>query len=382
MKERFVKLWRACPWAVLFAAFILLFTALDMAAPTRTRSEMENRELKTRPKLSWRVLMDGEYDEKFDSYINDQFVGRDGWITLKSLCESLLGKTENNGILYGKDGYLFVKLDTLDRGRSEDNLRYVREFFDKYPELPITFCVIPNSSAVLTDKLPFGVPLIDQAAVIAGAYDSAPERVATLDLFPVLSAHREEDIYYRTDHHWTVYGAYLAAQAYAQQKGMELPPFAEFEATARTVEGFYGTSYSKAKKVGTAPDRMLLPDIPLTITVNGEQKPGLYDEEKLLTRDKYAAYLWGNNNFTVLTGTNNRYPAAGGRKTRVLLIKDSFANSFAPFLTYLYDEVDILDLRYVNQLSGYLDAAEYDDILLMYNFESLMTDPYLATLRY
>lgn len=382
MKQQFLKLWRSCPWVILFAAFILLWTALDMAAPIRTHSEMENRELRTRPKLSWRVLMDGEYDEKFDGYINDQFVGRDGWISLKSFCESLLGKTENNGILYGKEDYLFVKIDALDRERSENNLRYVREFFAKYPELPITFCVIPNSCAVLTDKLPFGVPLIDQAAIIAGAYGSAPDGIAVLDLFPVLGAHKGEEIYYRTDHHWTVYGAYLAAQAYAQQKGMELPPFAEFEASARRVEGFYGTSYSKAKKVGTPPDSLLLPDIPLSIAVAGEQKPGLYDEQKLQTRDKYAAYLWGNNNFTVLTGANNRYPAADGSKTRILLIKDSFGNSFAPFLTYLYDEVDILDLRFVNQLSGYLAEQEYDDILLMYNFESLMTDPYLATLRY
>ncbi len=380
--EKFLKLWRTYPWAVLFAAFILILTALDMTNADRERSEMENRSLKTRPKLSWKVLMDGEYDEKFDGYINDQFIGRDGWITLKSRTESLLGKTENNGILYGKDDYLFVKLDALDEKRCADNRRYLQEFFEMYPKLPVTLAVVPNSYAVLSDKLPYGVPFIDQTAITREIYAQAPEHVLTLDLQPVLQEHKEEYIYYRTDHHWTVYGAYLAADAYARQRGMQLPPFSEFSSSARTVEGFYGTSYSKAKKAGTVPDSMLLPDIPLSLTVGEEQKPGLYDEEKLSTRDKYAAYLWGNNGFTALRGENNRYPAAGGQKTRVLLIKDSFGNSFAPFLSYLYDEVDIIDLRYINQLSDYLTKTGYDDVLLLYNFESLVSDPYLSTLRY
>ncbi|MCI8623888.1 MAG: hypothetical protein HFG26_09535 [Provencibacterium sp.] len=381
--EKFRKLWKSCPWAVLFAVFILLYTGLDMTQTDRERSEMENRPLKTRPKLEWRVLMKGEYDERFDSYINDQFVGRDGWITLKSCVESLLGKTENNGVIYGKDGYLFVKLDRLDEERYQDNLRYTKEFFELYPELPVTFAITPNAYMILEDKVPYGVPLIDQAAFGAEIYELAPAHVSVLNLLEPLRAHKEEYIYYRTDHHWTVYGAYLAAQAYAQQKGMELPDFEIFEQNGRTIEGFYGTNYSKAKKVGTRPDTMLLPDIPMeSVAVFGEEKPGLYDEEKLATRDKYAAYLWGNNNFTELKAENNRYPAADGHKTRVLLIKDSFGNSLAPFLTYLYDEVDIIDLRYVNKLSDYLRDAEYDDVLLLYNFESFVSDPYLSTLRY
>ena len=156
---------------------------------------MENRPLKTRPKLEWRVLMKGEYDERFDSYINDQFVGRDGWITLKSCVESLLGKTENNGVIYGKDGYLFVKLDRLDEERYQDNLRYTKEFFELYPELPVTFAITPNAYMILEDKVPYGVPLIDQAAFGAEIYELAPAHVSVLNLLEPLRAHKEEYIY-------------------------------------------------------------------------------------------------------------------------------------------------------------------------------------------
>lgn len=379
IKKTLQALWRT-PWVLLFALFIAVFTLLDMSATNRARSEMENRPLKQRPKLSWAALMSGSYDEDFDSYINDQFVFRDTWIAMKSVSESLLQKQENNGVVYGKDGYLFGKFDKLDRSRYDPNVQYILEFLEKYPKLPVTVAVIPNSYAVLTEKLPYGLPVVNQKQEIESIYAQLPQRVPALDFFAPLEAHAQEYIYYRTDHHWTSYGAYLAAQAYARQKGMELPPLQDLP--AQETEGFYGTHFSKAKKAGLPADTLAYYDIPVdSVIIDGKEKGGLYDLEKLQTRDKYAAFLWGNNNTTVIRSSNNRYHQ-DGKTSRVLLIKDSYGNSFAPFLTYLYDEIHVVDLRYMHQLSGYLESADFDDILLMYNFESLATDTHIATLRY
>lgn len=382
MKEKCREVLRRYPWVVLFAVFIAVYTCWDMTQTNRAESELENRKLAQRPKLTWSSLMDGEYDERFDQYINDQFVGRDGWITLKSLCESALGKQENNGIVFGKDGYLFRKFESLDAevpGRYEENIAYLREFCEMYPERSITMMLVPTASAVLKEKLPAGLELVDQKTEIEKIYARLPDSVDTLTLYETLDAHQDEmQLYYRTDHHWTTDAAYLAAQQYAEEKGMELPAPDTF--VRREAEGFYGTNFSTSKKVGTSADTLVYYDIPVTgVTVAGEEKDGLYDPAPLEKRDKYASFLWGNNNHTVITSEN---APADERQSRVLLIKDSYGNCFAPFLTCLYDVVEVVDVRFLNGMSSILEGQEYDDIIVLYNFETLAADPYLMRLRY
>lgn len=382
------ELFRKYPWAPLFAVFILVTTCWDMTQTSRAESELENRELAQKPKLSWSSLMEqGErsYNQKYDKYINDQFIGRDGWITLKSVSEMALGKQENNGIVFGKDGYLFRKFDSLDSavpGRYEENTGYLREFCEMYPDQPVTMMIAPTAYSILSDKLPDGLALVDQREELRKLYASLPEGAGTLLLFDALDAHRDgEQLYYRTDHHWTTYGAYLAAQAFAAEKGRELPALDTLP--AHMSDGFYGTNFATAKKIDTPADTLVYYDIPVTgVTIAGEERDGLYDPAPLKKRDQYAVFLWGNNNRTVITSENNRYPAADGHETRILLIKDSYGNCFAPFLTYLYDVVDVVDVRFLNGLKDVLAERTYDDVLVLYNFETLASDPYIMRLRY
>lgn len=370
---------RQYPWVVLFALFIVLYTGFDLTQTNRARSELENRPLKTRPKMTWSALMKGSYDEAFDGYINDQFVLRDAWITLKSYAETLLLKTENNGVLYGKEHYLFGKFDKIDETRYLPNRDYLREFPKKYPEQQMTFMIVPNSYEILQGLLPMGYRGVEETSEIQKLTASLPGNVTALPLTQTMTDNREKELYYRTDHHWSTQGAYLAAAAYAKEKGLSLPSFESLPKTQ--YPGFLGTYFSKAKKAGQKTDSITLCEIPTTsVTVAGEEKSGLYDWEKLHTRDQYAALLWGNNNFTQIRSQNNQNSAAA--TTRVLLIKDSFGNCFAPFLTYLYDEVDVLDLRYVQKLSDFLTVGYYDDVLVLYNFESFTTDGHIAKLRY
>ncbi|RGB63789.1 DHHW family protein [Provencibacterium massiliense] len=380
MLKKTLRALREYPWVILFALFILSYTVLDMSFTNKSYSELENRPLKTRPKMSFSTLMSGDYDEKFDAYINDQFFGRDGWITLKSRTESALLKTENNEIVYGKDGYLFKKYDRIDGEKYQANERYIREFFEKYPQQEITFCVVPNSYEILKDKLPVGLSLVDEAAEIERLYAGLPDNVTAQNVYSTLWEHRDDYIYYRTDHHWTTYGAYLAVCAYAGERGMTPPPLEAID--SQKVPNFYGTYFSKAKKAGAKADVITYYEVPVrSVTVADEERDGLYDLQKFETRDKYAAFLWGNNNRTVIESDQNLNKVEG-KKTRVLLIKDSYGNCFAPFLCYLYDEVVIADLRYLPKASDLMEDGQYDDVLLMYNFESLASDGYLAKLRY
>lgn len=140
------KVWqllRDYPLAVLFALIILVLTVVDLATPDAKHSEMENRDLAQNPSFSWKSVFDLSYGQNYEKYINDQFILRDEWITAKSYAEQALGKTENNGILYGKDGFLFEKLNVMDAERVENNVGYLQKFAENCP-YPLTIMMIPE----------------------------------------------------------------------------------------------------------------------------------------------------------------------------------------------------------------------------------------------
>ena len=370
------------PMILIFGGLILVTTALDLLSPPKTFSEMENRYLAAKPELTLQSLLEEKEDKKYTSlyekYTNDQFIGRDEWITLKSITESALGKIENNGIAYGDDHYMFAKMEyfsDLQERQLPKNISFIQKMAEAYPQQSMTFAIIPNSYAVLTDKVPMGLENIDQRAEIDRLYGevTAPN-VNKLELLEPLTAHQNEYIYYRTDHHWTTLGAYYGYSAYVRSRGMEPVPLEELEGLAHPVEDFYGTYYSKAKAFDAVPDTITWYDIPVTsVTVNGEEKGSMYDLAQFEKRDKYAGLLWSNNGLTVIKSENNRNPQEG-KTSRVLLLKDSYGNSLAPFLTYNYDEVWVADMRYTAKLSPIMEMAEFDDVVVMYNYTTFTED--------
>ena len=158
-------------------------------------------------------------------------------------------------------------------------------------------------------------------------------------------------------------------------------PLEQMTGFAKTQEDFYGTYYSKAKLYNAVPDTITWYDLPVEeISIDGQSYDSMYDTSKLAVRDKYAAFLWGNHGLTKIVSNSN-----AENPTRVLVIKDSYGNSFAPFLTQNYDEVWVVDLRHVFSLSAVLEQAgaePFDDVLLMYNCLNFMQDTNLAKLRY
>ncbi len=378
---------------LLFALFILLFSVVDMFISRREFSETENRYLQLRPDFSVKTLMNGKFTSTYETYINDQFVLRDGWINLKSKAEYFIGKQENNSIVYGKDHYMFEKYDRTDDERIAKNIALVNEFFSTYSDIPATFAIIPNSYMILSDKLPYGLDLIDQYEYIDNLYAQVKSpNVSTLSLKESLIAHKDNYIYYMTDHHWTTYGAYLSYSDFVRSKGMT--PVAYDSLKGTEVPGFYGTYFSKTKLFNASPDVITYMDIPTTsvtidgkTTVQGADKTevpvtGLYNLDQFNKRDKYAGFLYGNNGVTVIKSDNNQNRVAG-KTSRILVIKDSYGNSFVPYLTYNYDEVVVIDLRAIPfKISEFMAQNEFDDILLLYNFMNFASDTNFARLKY
>ncbi|WMJ84083.1 DHHW family protein [Oscillospiraceae bacterium LTW-04] len=367
------------PVIILLFGLIGIFFIANLLVPAKTFSEMENRYLNQLPKFSLSAIMDSTskgYAQKFEQYANDQFALRDQWISLKSRCEALLGKTENNGIVYGKKDYLFEKYRTFDAQRLEKNLGYLEEFSALNPDVNKYIMIVPGSYNILSDLVPVGLGNIDQLPLIEEVNSRLAKSGYTgVDVSANLLAHADEDIYYRTDHHWTTQGAWYGYERFAHAMG--LAAIIPQQPLAQSAEGFWGTYYSKAKKYDAMADTITWYDLPVNgVTIDGEAFDSMYDMSALDTRDKYALFLHANNGVTVIK--NDSAPEGA-----VMVIKDSYANCFVPFLTQNFHKVVVVDLRSlpkgVNEL---VKTEQIRNVLVLYSFSNLSSDANLPRIRY
>jgi len=363
------------------AAFFLLFTfgitSFSAVLPDRGFSLRENRFLAAFPAYRLRRVISGEFMTDFEQYVDDQFPVRDAWVFLKADLERLLGKRENNGIYFGVDGYLLPRYqaDTVWLAR---NASYVNEFARRNG-LPVSLLLAPTASAIYPEKLPPYAPTDDQQAAWREVLAALDREIATADLLAALGEQRDEAIYFRTDHHWTMRGAYYAYAAWMRSKGEEPLPLSAFQSELIS-EDFWGTHYSKANLRQIAPDQIELlnpiQSVPVTVDYPGEGKArdSLYAPEHLTGRDQYAYFLGGNYPLVqIRTGIGN------GR--RILLIKDSYAHVLVPFLAAHYQEIHLIDLRYyASGVQGYVVDHQLNEVLFLFNLQQFATNTGLAKL--
>ncbi len=397
------------PIAVLFALFISVFFLVDVFNSDRAFSEFENTSLAQKPAFSWSSFVDGSFGSKYVKYINEQFLGRDNWISMKAVADMGLGRIESHGVTYGDDHYLMEKLEIVEDQNYPANAGtnivkqtaldrsngMVSSFLQMYDQ-PITFSLVPNSYAILEDEVPTGFPGADQQAYTQQIYRTLSEvddQLEIVDFSDALSQHKDEYIYYRTDHHWTTLGAYYAYVAYCEQKG--LTPVSLEELKENKVEDFYGTFYSKAKRPSQSADTITWYDVDVdefAFVANLQQDKqlaqlgevvqedglellrvdGMMDQRKFEVRDKYAAFMWGNSGYVKIKSSHNLNHQEG-KTSRLLLFKDSYANSMIPYLTYNYDEIIVVDLRYMAKSTKELMQEKFDDIFVMYNFSTYVS---------
>ncbi len=382
---------------------------MDVFNSDRAFSEFENTSLAQKPAFSWSSFVDGSFGSKYVKYINEQFLGRDNWISMKAVADMGLGRIESHGVTYGDDHYLMEKLEIVEDQNYPANAGtnivkqtaldrsngMVSSFLQMYDQ-PITFSLVPNSYAILEDEVPTGFPGADQQAYTQQIYrtlSEADDQLEIVDFSDALSQHKDEYIYYRTDHHWTTLGAYYAYVAYCEQKG--LTPVSLEELKENKVEDFYGTFYSKAKRPSQPADTITWYDVDVdefAFVANLQQDKqlaqlgevvqedglellrvdGMMDQRKFEVRDKYAAFMWGNSGYVKIKSSHNLNHQEG-KTSRLLLFKDSYANSMIPYLTYNYDEIIVVDLRYMAKSTKELMQEEFDDIFVMYNFSTYVS---------
>ncbi|MGI5960211.1 MAG: DHHW family protein [Massiliimalia sp.] len=371
------------------AMFLAVLTGLSVANwlwPEKDFSENENRSLQTLPEFSAEKLFSGKYTSQFETYTTDQFIGRDYWVSMKTSADRVTQKKDSGGVYFAEDGYLIevYREEDVDWEQFQRNVDRLNEFLTSAEQTlgqgHASAMIVPTAGEVLRDKLPAFAPSADQKKMLEQMENTLPAG-SFVNLLPVLSEHKEDSIYYHTDHHWTTYGAFLAYQQWAESMG--ITPLSQEDYEIKTVtESFYGTTYSKANDLGAKPDsiQVYLPKETQSVTLeinSGKETQefnSLYVDSYLEKKDKYSYFLGGNNPVdTIHTGVNN------GRK--LLIVKDSYAHCFAPFLTSHFEEITLVDLRYFRKgMKEYMEENGFTDVLVLYNLQGFADDKNMGTL--
>ena len=417
-----ITLW----WVILCGVIgvcMLLFTG-----KTPVVSEEENRTLAGLPSFSLSALQSGSISESFESFLTDRFFLRselvDGANAIKHLFSALTvdellnaegdevfvpapdqdtesevstadleqpqeeakeepsteAQTKTTNVLTGDTADVWLKQKdgskTVLFSYSKEEIQKAATALNEYAALlpvggKVHVLLAPRAQSVNQFALHLdsisgwssGVEdalqsLVSNNVVVHSAYDIFQDSILN-----------GEYVYFRTDHHWTARGAYLAANVMLTSEGYQTVPLADYR--EKTIDGFLGSIYLHGRnaKLKELADQIevfypLLPAKSYRVS-NAYKKNELpvIDE----TQTNYLVFLGGTSGpYRVLEGGYHT-----GRN--MLLVCDSFGNSIAPFFLPYYDDVYMVDFRddYYNRrdaadgVKQYVRRLNIDDIYIV-----------------
>ena len=365
-------------------------------------SEKENRSLQTFPALSRQTYLNGTFFKDLETYIYDHVPLRDQILDYTAMYDKLKGiEPEVMALEKGNNMNLVNPAADDDNGKAsekspaedktkieepaepaEDFSQYktqtqnvlimavkdtLLELFHFHEEKVSAYAKALNTFA---EKMPADVRMYallaptqvgltgeeykdfsdPQDKAISYIYSLLNRRYQTLDVFTPLFAHRQEYIYFRSDHHWTQLGAYYAAQVFIRQAGLTMPDIADCE--KKSLANFLGYLYSnnQVSKVGQNPDRI---DYYIYQGKNPEIKCFAYNKTGTLDASTQTVFSLP----TVAKGTNygiflsGDYPLLVYKNPKpanervLMVVKDSYANALVPWLIRSFQKIIVIDPR-------------------------------------
>ena len=358
------------------AAFIAALGISVLIREHKSFSEDENRVLNRFPNISAESILSGDFSYRLGRFYEDQFPFRRRFTSFKALSERSMMRGENNGIIFGTDGYLVKNHVYEDTALYSENLEAIDAFCKKYGSEGIETEVFfaPRGVDVLKDKLPEIYSNSDDQAVWELAERKLPDLIyANSEIEDAVE--RGEYVFYRNDHHWTPLGAYEGYKKIISRFGADSKNISGFEYESVSRE-FFGSVWSESGIVnGVADELFILRGKGEYSVINydtGEIYDSLYFMEKALTKDKYGVFLGGNFGHIGIYGE--------GERDTLVIIKDSFANCLVPFLACHFN-IEIYDLRYFEgRISEEIERVRADKILMIYGIDTVVTDASLKLL--
>ena len=368
---------------IIFLFLIGIFTAASLIKKDTGFSETENRVLTEKPQFSAESLFDGSYTSKYQEYVRDQSPFRNTFVALRNYCEATIGKKEINNVLLAKDDY-YIEDHSRENYESEiadTNLNALKSFCSRYEkslgDSHVSAMIVPTAQSVLTNKFKTGMYAYNQNEYLTKIKEEIGKNIY-IDTYNMLKEHSTENIYYKTDHHWTTYGAYLAYNCWAKQKNIEGYSLEDIDKKEVSKE-FYGTINSKLNMKMKA-DTILqytVKNVDFTVDYNmgANVTDTFFFKEYLQEKDKYSYFLGGNPGLVDITSTNKN-------NRKLLIIKDSYANCITPVYAANFEKTYVVDLRFFNMsIDGFIEENQITDILVLYNVDSFATDKYVKRIK-
>lgn len=368
--------------ALVFCIFIFIIPILYLSITDSDYSPLEKRKLSQFPEPTLKSVFNGKFGEDFETYLNDQMPLRTFFVGTNAYYDQLSGRNGMSGIYNGKDDYLLVT-PVEDKSTFDNNIRFIGEFIDEIPK-PVYVCIVPSAGCIYNDKLPLNHYNYNDEALINKVKDGFSEydNCTFIDImsdFKTLSG--SEQLYYKTDHHWTSLGAFECYNILGNYMGFT--PTKQDQFNIESYSGFYGTNYSKSAlwfnrgETLEVWDNKKRADQPVSVVISdgGEvtATDSLFNRNNLDTEDQYTVFLDGNHAMVTINNEN----AETDRK--LLLLRDSYSHCLAPFLVDNYSEIILVDVRYyLNPVSDIVTSQNIDDILLLYSIDSIVNSTDLA----
>lgn len=387
---------------VLFTAAVLFLGTAFLINPKKDFSENENRYLQDFPSLinskkwdsaeSFREKLDAiRWDEVYgddhqfmrdvETYYTDHFWLRDNWIQSKNLVDKLIGKQEIKGV-FTVNNKMIQAFKSYDKDVVDKTLAAINSFAEKHASIPMSIMLAPTAQEIYSSELPEFAELASQKSFIDYCYTNL--NIVEIDVLSLLTENKDDYIYYRTDHHWTSFGAYLAYTAAAKRLG-----YTAYDRSSFTIEHasdeFRGTLYSKTLDDSVTPDTINFytlhkGDPAVTVTVNTGEELKTYDSlylrEYLDVKDKYSSFLGENAPIvTIETKLENNDKS-------ILIFKDSYAHSLVPFLSKHFSKITMVDMRYIKVgIENFVNIEDFSQVLFMYNAITFAEDESLKQIK-
>ena len=237
----------------------------------------------------------------------------------------------------------------------------------------VYFAAIPTSAGVYSSTLPGYLGNDTEKQQIDSFYNQLSSRIRTIDAYNILKMLSDNYIYYRTDPRWTSYGAYAVYRTVIQKLGFQPSKYDKYT-IEHVTDSYQGTLFRRSQYMLCKPDIIDIyeysGDAEVTscsvVERDGTETPvELYDRSALETADKYGIYLGREVPLLrIETSVNN--------ERRLLVIKDSYADCFVPFLTQHYSRIDVVSPELIGDgFDSFIDLSDYEQTLFLFGLSSL-----------
>ena len=268
--------------------------------------------------------------------------------------------------LYGDAVYTPAYFSEKYAGYYLQTAAYYKSLFGEDTTVSV---VVAPVSAMVIDNESVKARIPDQGKIMDDMAALADPSVNFVDTYSEMYAHRNEYLFFKSDHHWTARGAYYAYRAFAESRGLTPTALDDFDYKIIN-DSYHGSMYSftgdARVKNFTDTIEAFVTRKKVTMTITGQNGATYrYDSPVVESNHTYVTFIAGDNPYTVINVPENP------QDKNVLVLKDSFGNAFVPFLCEHFGNIIVVDTRYTT-MNVYEQLKDYGltDIVFVNNVQA------------